>query len=227
MSPYYGNPGYDLYFAQMFGTILVVSLIVGLIGWVLQGFGPYKMAKNAGIPNPWLAFIPLGQGYLLGLLAQRSLYASTGQQKPLAQINLWLPIALLAGGLVTGVLVAMVPLLGALLSLVLVVGSLVVTYYLFYTYYHLFKDYAPDNAVLFLILTILFSPLAFIIITLLYMDVVPVSVAGRVPYGQPKYNQRGNQPHGYGPQGPGGYGPQGPESPYQPQDRDNHRGPEL
>ena len=207
------------------GAYIAVLLAMAAGSVVINGIAPYKMAKNAGIPRPWLAFIPIAQGYIFGLLAQRSLYFHTGKRTPLAKINLLLPAGLLVCTLLIGVFSAMdAGLLIGLLGLVLCVGSIASMVYLYYTYYYVFKDYAPDNAVLFLILSIIF-PVAFLVIMLIHMNVVPVSVAGRSPYGQPKYN-RPSGPNGYGgPQG-GGYG-QGGYGPGEAPGENDHGGPGL
>lgn len=58
------NFGYGMLFA-----ILVIALIIFVIGliiaYVISGLTYSKLAKKAGLPNPWLAWIPLGNVYLI------------------------------------------------------------------------------------------------------------------------------------------------------------------
>ncbi len=42
-------------------TIIVVSLIIGIVYLVFQGLGLMRMAKRKGIPNGWMGFIPIKQ----------------------------------------------------------------------------------------------------------------------------------------------------------------------
>ena len=166
---------------------LLGALFLGAAIFFLVGFGLWKMAKNAGIPHAWTSFFyPL---YNIGLLAERSLYVHTGRQRPLARWSIWLLIGGISLFLLSGVsafalssraAAAGIALLGWALS---IVSMLLLYYSLFYVY----KDYAPGNEVVLLVISILFS--AFPIIFLVVMNVVPVSVAGRCPYGQPRYNR--------------------------------------
>ena len=71
-------------------------LIIGLLFYLafafaihlLYAFGPYRMAKHAGIPHAWIGLFPIGTSWLIGLLAERSLYCCTGRRLRLA---LWTP----------------------------------------------------------------------------------------------------------------------------------------
>lgn len=194
--------------AMMTGITIVALLfyLVFLAGMIfLMGFGLWKMSKNAGIPHAWTSFLyPL---YNMGLLAERSLYAHTGRQKPLAKWSLWLIIAIAAVVLLllVGTVAAMasgfmaVNLFSAILIFPLTIAGAVLTYY---DLYYIYKDYSPGNEVVLLVVSILCG--AYPIIFLVVMNVVPVSVAGRCPYGQPKYNR----PY-QGPQDPGGQPPCG------------------
>ena len=179
--------------------LIYLAVLVGV--FVLMGFGLWKMSKNAGIPHAWTSFIyPL---YNMGLLAERSLYMYTGQKKSLAKWSLWLLIVGLCISLPGWFLAFFLNStaaagLVALLSAVSGIASMVLLYYCLY---YVYKDYTPGNEVILLILSIFVA--AYPIIFLVIMNVVPVSVAGRCPYGQPRYNR---QP----PQAPGGWnGPQG------------------
>ncbi len=70
--------------------IIVLLFYLGLAFafHLLYAFGPYRMAKHAGIPHAWLGLFPIGTSWLVGLLAERSLYSYTGRRLRLA---LWTP----------------------------------------------------------------------------------------------------------------------------------------
>lgn len=202
--------------AEMIAIFVVLLFYLVILGgvWVLVSFGPYRMAKHAGIPRPWLALLPVGNAWVLGLLAERSVYAHTQRPRRLAFWNTLLQ-ALPLAALVLLFPLALAdwdfnPLIGLSL-LVLVVSGLagVVMYY--YCIYHIFKDYAPDNALLYLLLGIFFN--IYWIFFLVEMNTVPVSVTGfgAFPGGRPKYDRYHRWNQGFAGPGypPPGYGPQG------------------
>ena len=193
-------------------SLVWLAMMVGLM--ILTGYGLYCMARHAGIPNPWLAFLPVANVYLTGLLAERSYYTYNGRVRKLAKWSLilnLLPVVefiIIYGILMTSVVTGDEPVVALLFTIpfLLTLTALLVIY--IYCYYYLFRDYAPENAVLFTIITVLFN-IGFIFL-LVEKDTVPVSVTGFgvYPYGRPKYDKwhRWNQ---MPPQAPGGYPPQG------------------
>lgn len=203
--------------AEIFAIVMVLLFYLVILGgtWVLVSFGPYRMAKHAGIPRPWLALLPVGNAWVLGLLAERSVYAHTQRPRRLAFWNTLLQ-ALPLASLVLLFPLALAdwdfnPLIGISL-LVLVVSGLVGIVMYYYCIYHIFKDYAPDNALLYLLLGIFFN--IYWIFFLVEMNTVPVSVTGfgTFPGGRPKYDRYHQWNQGFAAPGypPPGYGPQGP-----------------
>ena len=217
-------------------------LIIGLLFYLafafaihlLYAFGPYRMAKHAGIPHAWIGLFPIGTSWLIGLLAERSLYCCTGRRLRLA---LWTPalqgIGTCGALMVVGLALADADFSGLVVAALVLtlVGWVAGTVFSLYSLYHLFKDYAPENATLYTVLSILFG-FQFIFL-LIEMNTVPVSVAGPgpFPYGRPKYDARHQwspapaQGYGYGNYPPAqggapyngqGYGqpPQGGETPW-------------
>ena len=65
-----------------FFALLWLAIMVGLI--ILSGFGLYRMAQHAGVPSPWMAFVPVASSYLTGLLAERAYYTYNGRTRKLA-----------------------------------------------------------------------------------------------------------------------------------------------
>lgn len=210
MTPYFDT-------AEIVAIIFVILFYLAFLFAVhlLYAFGPYRMAKHAGIPHAWIGLFPIGTSWLVGLLAERSLYTCNGRRFRMA---LWTPAlwgigtcgALMILGLAlmdadfSGLVVAAI-----LLTLVGWVAGAVLSYY---ALYYLFKDYAPDNAVLYTVLGIFFN--IHFIFLLMEMNTVPVSVAGPgpFPYGRPKYDRW----HRWSPASAPGYGvPQGSYPPPQ------------
>ena len=161
----------------------------------LLGFGLWRMAKNAGIPHAWVAFLPLGNGYILGLLADRSRNCYTGKA-PRLGLAFWLPmtqaLAFFGGLGVFGLALGRTPFnfLVVLFILALLLGMVVSVALNFFCVYYIFKDYAPENAVLYTVLGILLG--IYWVFLLVEMNTVPVSVAGPgpFPYGRPKYGRQ-------------------------------------
>ena len=194
--------------------LLWLAMAVGLM--LLNGYGLYRMAQHAGIPSPWMAFLPVTNAYVIGLLAERSYYTYNRRVRKLAKwiliLNL-LPIVeafVLYGIVAVSVVNGDEPAAALLLILpffLTVIAAFVVSVY---CEYYLFRDYSPENAALFTILSVLFG-IGFVFL-LVEKDTVPVSVTGFgvYPYGRPKYDRwhRWSQmpPQQYG---PGGYPPQG------------------
>lgn len=219
----------SLYFLVAFAFYLVIFAAV----WVLVNFGLYRMAAHAGIPRAWLTLVPVGNAYVMGLLAERAVYTYTRrthrlafwmvilQALPLASLALLtLPLLIGAGGR------SLMMLLVLLLSVTAIAGTILN----FYALYYIFKDYSPDNALLFFLLGILFN--IYWIFLLVEMNNVPVSVTGFgvFPYGRPKYDKYHRWRQGP-PPGPGPYTTNPGQSYYPPQDgqspNNHYNGPEL
>lgn len=200
-----------------FSLFFVVGLLVYLLFfagfYILCNFGLWRMASHAGVPHAWLAWVPFGSAYAAGMLAERSVYTFTGRRSRLA---LWCPA--LQGIAFMGVLMVLgfaildmdfgAPVVLALLLCIL--GTLAAAVVYFYALYYIFKDYAPENAVLYTLLGILFG--IYWIFQLVEMNTVPVSVTGfgAWPGGRPKYNRSHQWNAGYPgypgyPGQPGGY----------------------
>lgn len=197
--------------AEILGIFIALLLYLGLLfaAHLLYSFGPYRMAKHAGIPHAWIGLFPIGSAWLKGLLAERSLYTYTGRRLRLA---LWTPALQGIGTcgilMILGLALASVEFSGLVVAaLVLtIVGWTAGTVFALYSLYYLFKDYAPENATLYTVLGIFFG--IHFVFLLVEMNTVPVSVTGpgSFPYGRPKYDEW----HRWNPAPAPGYGyPQG------------------
>jgi hypothetical protein len=115
-----------------------IFFIVAVVLYVLVSMGLYKMALNQRLENPWLAWIPIADMYILGKLI-KNLRIQTYE---IPHIELVLPL----GALVVAVL-GNIPLIGWLINLAYIVLSL-------FALFKLYKMYKPEQAVLYLVLSI-------------------------------------------------------------------------
>ncbi len=159
-------------------AILGVILLVGLLGYILGAIGTSAIARRRGIPNAWLAWLPVGQQWIWGCIADQYQFAAKGQQKNRRMVILILSLASVIlsvqsfGTVMAGLsqivadpealeymteaeLVSMFAgsaggLLGSVLSLVLTVLQYIVLY-------DLFTSCDPSSSGIMLVLSILFS----------------------------------------------------------------------
>jgi len=158
-----GAVGVLVVFYMLF-FLLMMAFSVAV--YVLGSLGLYTVAQRRGIRRSWLAWIPLGNLWILGSLSDQYQYIARGKVKNRRKIILTLGIVLIAGyflWLFTVIISAIAGgEVGAALSAlfgVLAIGVaaiwLAVCQYM--ACYDLFKSCDPDNAVLYLVLSILFS----------------------------------------------------------------------
>ncbi len=136
----------------MFGGILVLlfglAIFIGLVViYVFTALALKTMADHRNIENSWLAFVPIANFYIIGLLIGKITLAGY----TIEQTELVLPAVLAAG-----IFLNSLPVIGSLISLLGTAASLI-------AFYHLFKKYAPENAVLYTVLTFLVIPTPFIL----------------------------------------------------------------
>lgn len=168
-------------FVGAVGVFTAVFLLLWLLGmgfaiasYVLNAVGMYRVAKRRGIHHAWLAWIPVGCNWLLGSISDHYQYVTkrkvTKRRKVLLTLSLILlaVLGLFAAGVVATVLTAdRAPgeMTGAILSVALMLCSnlamtglsIAILVICYIAYYDLFKSCKPDNAVLFLVLGILFN----------------------------------------------------------------------
>lgn len=123
-----------------FGLILFVSVI----GYCLLAIGLMTMARQRGLDNPWLAWIPIAQLYLLGQLIHTVDFGKYKIENA--------PLVLLLGN-VAVIVLGFIPVIGAILQLaffIILAAAL----------YKLYAMYRPENATLYLVLSIIFPSIA-------------------------------------------------------------------
>lgn len=143
------------------------SLLLGIASWVLSAVAVYVIARRRGLRKLWLAWVPLLNVWLLGSLSDQYQYVVrrriTNRRKWLLGLNLMM---LVLYGLVIGFGVsAFVPrsygmywqdaMVAAGFALPLAAAAVASAVIRFIALYDVFKSLDPDNAVLFLVLSIL------------------------------------------------------------------------
>jgi hypothetical protein len=117
----------------------VIAFIIAAALYVLKSIGLTKMAANRGIDNPWLAWIPVADLYIIGtLVGQIRLF-----NYDIPNLALWFPVACVVGGILGAI-----PVIGVILIIALLIFEIAVLY-------ELFKQYT-DQATLYTVLSIEF-----------------------------------------------------------------------
>ena len=165
---------------------MLMSSLFSIAVYVLQSLGFYSIAKRRGIHNPWLAWIPVANMWILGSIADQFQYVAKGKVKNRRKTLLGLQIGMcvcgilifavvaamgvfsaemlvsgmntdmqmVAGGMNTGMEMVGPVLLIVVLYLALAVISVVLTVFQYIACYDLYASCSPDNAVIFLVLSI-------------------------------------------------------------------------
>jgi hypothetical protein len=143
-------------FLAVLGVLIFIFAIVGIVLYVIYSYSLYKMAVKQGIENPWLSFIPIAQGYILGKLI-KDLKVFNFE---IPQIEIVIPVAALIV-----VVLSQVDILGSVLSLANFILNLFVLN-------KLYSMYKPENATLYTVLSIFGLPVPFIFLSIKDLDQV-------------------------------------------------------
>ena len=173
----------------VFGVMILIYIVfcmamiaAGITMYVLHSLGIYTIAKKRGIANPFLAWIPVANIWILGSIADQYDEAVKGVKKKSRILLLVLEIAVyvsLAVLCVIAVLFEVVTIVylaseanygyditdGAfavvavvlLLFAAVMILEVVLSVFTYIAYYKLFKSCRPDLAVVFLVLSIFVS----------------------------------------------------------------------
>lgn len=66
----FASVGLSMY-ALIFTFVYGIVLLIGIGFFIFNGFGIYRISKNAGIKAPWLAFVPIFSTFALGKIAEK------------------------------------------------------------------------------------------------------------------------------------------------------------
>ncbi len=189
--------GFEEALITIFGILVLVFVVwavSALVFHLIKGAGLARMARNAGLPNPALAWIPVANNYLLGCLCDRAVYCRTGKQW---RFSIILPVldlvSILGGGSITAALYGIFTSYyyygsdfditnegfrsfgGNLFAIATTVAMAIALY-------HLFCDYDPGREVLYTVLSVIFGSVAQAILIFVLRDRVPLSAqAGGYP----------------------------------------------
>lgn len=122
----------------IFGGLLFV-----IIMYVLMAISLQKMADDQGIENSFLAWIPIANLYLTGLIVGDELDVG---EYTITSLSLVLPIASVVGSAAS-----VIPFIGTLLEIAIYVLNIIV-------FNRIVKLYIPEKAKLYTIISIIFPP---------------------------------------------------------------------
>lgn len=152
-------------------TILVVAGILSLVTYIFSSLGFYTLAKRRGIRAPGLAWIPIGgTQWILGSLSDQYASLTGAKLRCSRHILLWGELVLTAAAI--PLLVFAIQLLTATLAgqdvtmqlmqlngvqTLLNLASIALSVMIYIALYKVYKSCDPKHAVLFLVLSIIFS----------------------------------------------------------------------
>ena len=153
------------FFAIIYFAMLFMALAFSAVTYVLHSWSLYTIAKRRGIRNGYLAWIPVGNLWILGNVSDQYQYVVKrkikNRRKKLVRLSiglcagyfLWLLVTLtnLKIGREAAALFLLV--FGGLIILAAAIWLAVCQYL---SYYDLYKSCEPDNAALYLVLSIVF-----------------------------------------------------------------------
>ena len=177
-------------FPEIVGILMVILMLVNVLSvflsiavYVLQSLGMYTIAERRQIKHPWLAWIPMGNVWILGSISDQYQYVVKGQIKNRRKALLGLSIASMLIVMVVWVLyvaflvnaivnsealefmpesqaeqmILVVALVFGGISLLAGVLAIISAVIQYVALYDLYASCSPDNKVAFIVLSILFS----------------------------------------------------------------------
>lgn len=150
-------------------AVLLFLASLQLAGYLLKGAALSRMARNAGIPNAALAWVPVANNYLLGVLCDRAVLVQKGRRRGFSVfLPVWDVLGLVFGRNPLVLLNCCSSLdLGGKAPykadpMDLMKGLVALGFLLSFTValWHLYRDYAPERAVLFTALSMIFGSVA-------------------------------------------------------------------
>lgn len=179
---WYGMSVMSDFIIGVFAIAFGLGAIIGIVFYILNGIAFYAIAKNRGYNRPWLAWIPFAKEYLKGAIADDISYR-TGKS---TQFRVWILVGIIVaklGSIITTAiqLPELFAMLGAmdlglynngvnlltprlssaaffsLLSLLISAISIAYSVLHYIVMYRIYKDYVPQNAVMYLVLSIIFN----------------------------------------------------------------------
>lgn len=143
------------------GIFALLFFAIGIVFYILKSIGLSTLAARRGIDNPWLAWIPVADLYIMGLLVGEM----DVMDYHIDNLGLWCPLIFVGGGILSTT-----PVIGWLISLVLMVFAILFIYKFFEMY--------TDQAVLYTVLSTLLLLLPVFIYVIRNNEPIPISSRG-------------------------------------------------
>ncbi|MFZ2539468.1 MAG: hypothetical protein WAX04_11275 [Oscillospiraceae bacterium] len=181
--PYYPADANYLIESMMVGMIigLVIGLAFAFVFYIFNALGLYKISKNRGYKNAWLAFVPVVNSFVLGGIADNinACYMKKSNHRiwlivlklitcALYFVYIAILISTVARFMQEALVYGIEPNPSAFAPMMLIgllMGTVGIASFVFtcICWYKVFADYSPNNATLFLVLSILFGIAPFFI----------------------------------------------------------------
>lgn len=166
--------------ASIYGVVLMVAVVFGLVFYVMRSVALHTIAKRRGLNNPWLAWIPVACDWIIGSVSDQYRYVVKGENKSRRKLLLGLSAATFIGSLIVSCFLLLfvvrivmaaenlsdssiasmiiAPMLGISgISSFLSIVSIVYFVFRCIAMYDVYRSCEPENAVLYLVLGIIFG----------------------------------------------------------------------
>lgn len=172
--------GYEA--AETGGAVAAVILLIVLgfyllmlgfciLTYILQSLGMYTIAKRRQIRNPWLAWLPVGNMWILGSISDQYQYVAKGRVRNRRKVLLGTMIAVFAlmflfyglyfvtwfSAMMDSEAAAVSGLLMIFFAIPMMIVAIVAAVFQYIALHDLFASCEPNNAVVFLVLSILIN----------------------------------------------------------------------
>ena len=152
-------------FLVLFLLVYLIFFGVAVLMYVFHALSLHSVAKRRGILNPWLAWIPIGDMWIMGSISDQYQYLVKGKIRKRRYVLLGIGIAIFAGCILFTVSALLMPIF---LDTVPVVPTVIFTFvflalviliwvYFYMAQYDFYRSCDPGNAVAFLVVGIFFD----------------------------------------------------------------------
>lgn len=156
----------------VFAIFYLALLAVGVLSYIFQSIGLYTIAKRRGILSPWLAWLPIGNIWIMGSISDQYQYVAKGRVKNRRKVLMGLTIAMLvfcvfmpifaiiiaaAAASSGGVAALTAIVILVILYLSLIVAAIIAAVFQYIALYDIYNSCDPNNGAIYLVLSILFG----------------------------------------------------------------------
>ncbi|MBP3571972.1 MAG: hypothetical protein J6M42_08455 [Clostridia bacterium] len=149
------------FFLAVYAAVSVLAVAYALFNYVATGVSLFRMMDKAGVPNPWMAWVPFCNSYALGALADN--YNLLWEAKPTSYAKKVLAWHIVVTALAQPLILALyamnpdtaVPTDLWLLLLGYVAAGVVYTVFYSIALYKLYRTFSPESATGLLVLSVL------------------------------------------------------------------------